>query len=113
MVEHWTEQEYQTCGSGNIIADVSSMLTHGEGVLVVPGSAKSPAGLSTLFHCAPLALIVESAGGKTCALPERSFDFVPITSLLDVVLAHQDQRTGACMGSVHEVDECISHLLLA
>merc|ERR1712032_1071189 len=67
------------------------------GVFANPTSPKSPAKLRLSFEAAPVALLVERAGGK-------SSDGSTGCSLLDVVISGVDQRTALCVGSASEVE---------
>jgi sedoheptulose-bisphosphatase len=66
----------------------------GGGLFLNPIAASAPAKLRMLYECAPLAYIVEAAGGA-CTDGAQS--------LLDVPISALDARTAICLGSVSEV----------
>ena len=61
-----------------------------------PVAASAPAKLRLLYECAPLAYIVEAAGGA-------STDGAQSCTLLDAPINALDARTAICLGSVSEV----------
>lgn len=61
-----------------------------------PVAASAPAKLRLLYECAPLAYIMEAAGGA-------STDGAQSRSVLDVPISALDARTAICLGSVSEV----------
>ncbi len=66
----------------------------GGGVFANPSAKSAPAKLRLLYECAPLALIVEAAGGLAeCATG----------SVLDMVISETDIRTVISLGSKSEV----------
>ena len=69
-------------------------MLQGGGVFANPTSKSAPAKLRLLYECAPLALIVEAAGG----LAEGAAG-----SVLDMVVSETDIRTMICLGSQAEV----------
>lgn len=68
----------------------------GGGVFINPTSASAPAKLRLLYECAPLAFIVESAGGQS----SNGAD-----SLLHQIIESLDVRTAICLGSASEVEK--------
>ena len=59
-----------------------------------PASSSAPAKLRLLYECAPLALIVEAAGGASSNGKE---------SILSMKINSLDRRTGVTLGSQVEV----------
>lgn len=81
---------------GSMVADIHRTLLYG-GVFMYPGDKKSPDGkLRYLYEAAPMALLLEVAGGKattgTC-------------DILDVVPKSIHQRVPVFMGSREDVEE--------
>lgn len=68
----------------------------GGGLFLNPVSASAPAKLRLLYECAPLAYIMEAAGGAS-----RDGK----GSILDLPIATLDARTPICLGSVAEVQK--------
>lgn len=97
LVNHYLAQRYTLRYTGGLVPDVYQQFTKRQGVFTNPTSPNSPAKLRLAFEAAPLALLVEKAGGKTS-------DGVTGRSVLDVTIAAVDQRTALCLGSAREVD---------
>ncbi len=59
-----THRPYNTRYIGSLVSDVHRNLVRG-GIFIYPGNAKNPTGkLRLLYECAPMAFIIEQAGGK-------------------------------------------------
>ncbi|MGB2926280.1 MAG: class 1 fructose-bisphosphatase [Limnothrix sp.] len=81
--------------SGALVGDLHRILMQG-GVFLYPGTTKKPEGkLRLLYETAPVAWLVEQAGGKA------STGTIP---LLDYVPTHLHQRTPAILGSIENVE---------
>ena len=86
FVEHLKEKDeasgrpYSTRYSGSLVGDVHRILLEG-GIYMYPadtGKGGKPQGkLRLLYECAPLALVVEKAGGLASTGTERILDVVP------------------------------------
>lgn len=84
---------------GSMVADVHRTLLYG-GIFAYPDDTKSVSGkLRYLYEAAPMAFIVEAAGGKAVTGTGRILDIVP-TKL--------HQRVPVFLGSRDEVDLCCS-----
>jgi sedoheptulose-bisphosphatase len=57
-----------------------------------------------LFECAPIALIIEAAGGSTCVASCEAMSNIEPVSMLDVEISYLDKRVGCCFGSTDEVN---------
>lgn len=85
---------YSTRYSGSLVADVHRILLEG-GIYYYPAETGKPNGkLRLLYECHPLALVVETAGGRATTGRERILDRVP-ESL--------HERTPIAIGSAAEV----------
>ena len=62
--------------SGGLVPDVYHILVKGQGVLSNASSRQAKAKLRLLFEAAPIALIIEAAGGATCVCPTEVFELV-------------------------------------
>jgi sedoheptulose-bisphosphatase len=118
LVNYWIDNKYTLRYSGGLVPDVYHILLKGEGVLANASSLKAKAKLRLLFECAPIAFLVEMAGGLSCFSPSE-IDMAASTStsstppppssvegavsVLDVVVSDLDKRIGVCFGSVEEV----------
>lgn len=92
----WVKNGYTLRYSGGMVPDVNQILKKGGGVFTYPGYKEQPQGkLRLLYECAPMAFLVEQAGGKAVAGSER---------ILDIVLENLHQKTPIFLGSGKEVD---------
>jgi sedoheptulose-bisphosphatase len=73
----------------------------GGGVFLNPTSPSAPAKLRLLYEVAPLAFIIEAAGGSSSN---------GVTSVLQQEITSLDIRTPVCLGSKDEVSRAISCL---
>ena len=81
--------------SGALVGDIHRILMQG-GVFLYPGTIKKPEGkLRLLYETAPLALIIEQAGGKASQGSTRIMDIVP---------EKIHQRTPIIIGSKENVE---------
>ncbi len=81
--------------SGALVGDMHRILLQG-GVFLYPGTVKKPNGkLRLLYECAPLAFLIEQAGG-------RASDGT--RSILDLVPTEIHSRTPLIIGSTENVD---------
>ena len=86
---------------GSLVADVHRTLLYG-GIFLYPGSVKKPAGkLRLLYEAAPLAMVIEQAGGKATNGAK---------SILDVEPTELHQRTPLVIGSPVDVDAAMKFL---
>ena len=84
--------------------DIYHILIKGQGVLANASSASAKAKLRLLFECAPIALIIEAAGGASCVCATEVAEHCEPISLLHVVATDLDKRVGVCFGSFEEVE---------
>lgn len=84
---------------GSMVADAYRTLLYG-GIFAYPADKKSPKGkLRILYECAPMALVMENAGGKAVnSKMERMLEVKP-TGIHD--------RSGIFMGSPEEMDKVL------
>eukprot|EP01041_Mallomonas_annulata_P005144 gene5144-10283_t len=102
LVSYWIENKYTLRYSGGLVPDVYHILIKGEGVLANASSPKAKAKLRLLFECAPIALIIEAAGGMSCVCASEAAETVQPISILDVTITDLDKRIGVCYGSSEE-----------
>ncbi|KAL8439916.1 hypothetical protein Efla_004841 [Eimeria flavescens] len=91
MVKEWMKKRYTLRGLG---PDVYQIFVKGHGIFCNPASAGAPAKLRIVYEVAPMALLVEAAGG--CTSDGKG-------SALDVSIEKMDQRTAFCCGTEEEV----------
>lgn len=84
---------------GSMVADAYRTLLYG-GIFAYPADKKSPKGkLRILYECAPMAMVMENAGGQ--AVDSR------MNRMIEVVPEHIHDRSGIFMGSYDEVQKVI------
>lgn len=110
LVAYWIDNKYTLRYSGGLVPDVYHILIKGQGVLSNASSANAKAKLRLLFECAPIALIIEAAGGASCVCATEIAEPCDPISLLDVVATDIDKRVGVCFGSSEEVQRFKSHI---
>jgi sedoheptulose-bisphosphatase len=110
LVNYWITNKYTLRYSGGLVPDVYHILIKGEGVLANASSKSAKAKLRLLFEAAPIALIVEAAGGASCVCASEAAEDCPPVSLLDVRVSDLDKRVGVCYGSAEEVQRFREHI---
>lgn len=72
-----TGRPYSLRYIGSLVADIHRTLTYG-GIFLYPADRKSPKGkLRLLYEAAPMAWIIEQAGGRAITGPQRILDIQP------------------------------------
>eukprot|EP00878_Enallax_costatus_P039692 GHUV01045573.1.p1 GENE.GHUV01045573.1~~GHUV01045573.1.p1 ORF type:complete len:106 (-),score=36.01 GHUV01045573.1:357-674(-) len=79
-----------------MVPDVFQIIVKEKGVFTNVTSPSTKAKLRILFEVAPLALLVENAGGASSCDGK-------CVSALDIPILNYDQRTEICFGSIGEV----------
>lgn len=98
LLHAWITNGCKLRYSGGMVPDVHHMLAKGGGVFCNPKSATAPAKLRLLYECAPVALVVEAAGGV-------SHDGQG--SILDLVINDTSARAIIALGSAPQVAQCL------
>jgi sedoheptulose-bisphosphatase len=96
LINYWVDQQYTLRYTGGMVPDVFQILVKEKGVFTNVISPTTKAKLRLVFECAPLALLVENAGGHSSGDGQ-------CVSALDVMVTGIDQRTQVCFGSKNEV----------
>jgi sedoheptulose-bisphosphatase len=104
LVDYWIDKKYTLRYSGGLVPDVYHILIKGGGVLSNASSKAAKAKLRLLYECAPIALLVEAAGGASCVCASEAGEALEPISLLQVNVDDLDKRVGVCYGSVEEVN---------
>jgi len=82
---------------GSMVADAYRTLLYG-GIFAYPADKKSPKGkLRILYECAPMAMVMENAGGQAVDSKMRR--------MMEVVPEHIHDRSGIFMGSYDEMEK--------
>jgi fructose-1,6-bisphosphatase I len=96
-IDHCSDQNLGLRYIGSMVSDIHRIMFHG-GIFLYPSTRKYPKGkLRLLYECAPIAMIIEQAGGlaMNCDL-ERILDLEPV---------ELHQRCTVVMGSKKMVNE--------
>ncbi|MBA4336248.1 fructose-bisphosphatase class I [bacterium] len=95
LMDHWMNGEYTLRYSGGMVPDINHIFMKGQGIFTYPGYKDAPKGkLRLLYECAPMALLMEEAGGMASDGKKR---------ILDIKIEALDQRTPIYIGSADEV----------
>ncbi len=102
LVNYWIFEKYTLRYSGGMVPDINQIILKGKGIFSYPGYSEAPEGkLRLLYECAPMAMLMEQAGGSA------SNGKKPI---LEIVAEKLDQRTPIFIGSAEEVKRCMEYL---
>jgi sedoheptulose-bisphosphatase len=104
LITRFVRQKYTLRYSGGLVPDVVHALVKGHGVYVSPVTAQSKAKLRRLYELAPIALILECAGGA-------ALDSATGRPVLRVQVADTDERGGLICGNKDEVEAVRKALL--
>lgn len=96
LIAYYLGEKYTLRYTGGMVPDVFQIIVKEKGVFTNVTSPTTKAKLRILFEVAPLALMVEKAGG------ESSCDG-KLVSALDIPILKHDQRTQVCFGAKDEV----------
>ncbi len=95
LMDHWMKNQYTLRYSGGMVPDINHILLKEQGIFAYPGYDKLPEGkLRLLYECAPMALLIEQAGGLATNGKRR---------ILDIPIERLDQKTPIFIGSADEV----------
>ena len=95
LLNHYLASKYTLRYTGGMVPDVYYILIAGGGVFCNPSCPAHKQKLRLLYECAPIAMIVECAGGLSSNGKTNS--------LLDVEIASLADTTDVCVGSPSEV----------
>ena len=96
LVTHFIQSKYTLRYSGGLVPDVVHALVKGHGVYISPVTTQSRAKLRKLFELFPIALVVESAGGK-------AVDPTDGRDVLSRAVGECDERGGLICGNEEDV----------
>lgn len=96
LMNFWMKEQYKLRYSGGMVPDIGQILLKGGGVFTYPGYSKEPDGkLRILYECAPIAFLVEQAGGSASDGQ---------MAILDKQVKDLTSRTPIFVGSKEEVE---------
>lgn len=96
-------KRYNMRWNAAMVGDVHRVISRG-GIFLYPSdnrNPKQPAKLRLLYEANPMALLVETAGGKAWSESQR---------ILDIQPQQLHERVAVILGSANEVDECLNYL---
>ncbi|KAI9688014.1 MAG: hypothetical protein M1820_010321 [Bogoriella megaspora] len=97
LISRYMQEKYTLRYSGGLVPDVVNTLVKGHGIYVSPVTEKSKAKLRRLYELAPVALVMECAGGS-------AIDPVDGKRILDRQIQNCDERAGLVCGTTEEVE---------
>ena len=97
LINHYIGQKYTLRYSGGLVPDVFHALVKGHGIYTSPVTEKSPAKLRRLYELAPIALLIECAGGV-------ALDSADGTHVLNRPVKDTDERGGLVCGNTEDVE---------
>ena len=95
LIKILIREKYTLRYSGGLVPDIVHALVKGHGVYISPVTAASKAKLRRLYELAPVALIVECAGGKAL--------YAEGGRVLETAIEDTDERGGLICGTREEV----------
>ncbi|KAJ8112960.1 hypothetical protein OPT61_g4803 [Boeremia exigua] len=104
LINHYIAQKYTLRYSGGLVPDIFHALIKGHGIYTSPVTPQSPAKLRRLYELAPIALLVECAGGV-------ALDSKDGTHVLDEPVRDTDERGGLVCGNKEDVEFVKTRLL--
>ena len=103
IIDQWIGQRKTLRYTGGMVPDVVGILVKGNGIFASPVSENARAKLRLVFEVAPIALIMELAGGL--AIAARPAGEEPV-SVLDIPIESVNDRIGVICGSQKDVLDC-------
>jgi sedoheptulose-bisphosphatase len=103
LITYFVAEKYTLRYSGGLVPDVVHALVKGHGVYVSPVTEKSKAKLRRLFELAPIALIIECAGGSAVDAKDGK-------RILERPVDDIDERGGLICGTKEEVQFAVHAL---
>ncbi|KAF2016372.1 carbohydrate phosphatase [Aaosphaeria arxii CBS 175.79] len=97
LLNHFIENRYTLRYCGGLVPDIVHALVKGHGVYVSPVTATSKAKLRRLYELAPIALIMECAGGMAVDASDGK-------NVLERQIGDTDERAGLICGTKEEVE---------
>jgi sedoheptulose-bisphosphatase len=104
LINRFIKDKYTLRYSGGLVPDVVHALVKGHGVYISPVTAQSKAKLRRLYELAPIALIIECAGGM-------ALDSATGRRVLETAIEDTDERGGLICGNKEEVENVRKALL--
>ena len=97
LINYYIQNKYTLRYSGGLVPDVMHALVKGHGIYLSPVTGVSKAKLRRLYELAPVALIIECAGG-------RAIDPADGKNILERSIEDCDERAGLICGTADEVE---------
>ncbi|ERS94922.1 hypothetical protein HMPREF1624_08633 [Sporothrix schenckii ATCC 58251] len=103
LIAHYIASKYTLRYAGGLVPDLVHILVKRHGIYLSPVTAASTPKLRRLYELCPVALVLETVGGK-------AVDPVSGEPVLDTPLADTDERGGLVCGTAEEVDKAMEWL---
>jgi len=97
LIQHYIAEKYTLRYTGGMVPDVFQIIVKEKGIFTNISSPSSIAKLRMVFEVAPIALLVEKAGGASS---------IDNKSALDKLITEYDQRSEIIYGAISEVAFC-------
>ncbi|KAG8344915.1 Fructose 1 6 bisphosphatase N terminal domain [Trypanosoma vivax] len=94
LVETYTKEGATLRYTGAMVPDVCQIIVRGDGIFMTPVSATHKMKLRLLFEAAPMAFLIECAGGRSTT---------GVRDMMDVRVETLGQRTAIALGSAWDV----------
>jgi len=100
LMDYWINNDFTLRYSGGMVPDINHIFMKSQGIFTYPKHKDAPKGkLRLLFECAPMAYLMEKAGGRATDGQER---------ILDIKIETLDQKTPIFIGSEKAVKKAES-----
>ncbi|KAF2003042.1 sedoheptulose-1,7-bisphosphatase [Amniculicola lignicola CBS 123094] len=103
LISYYINQKYTLRYCGGLVPDIVHALVKGHGIYVSPVTDSSKAKLRKMFELAPVALIIECAGG-------RAVDAKTGKDILETAIEDINEKGGLTCGTKEEVDLVLQKL---
>ncbi|CAG9322259.1 unnamed protein product [Blepharisma stoltei] len=101
LVRHWEDQGFTLRYTGGLAPDTYQIFIKGSGIFSSPVTESAPAKLRLLYECAPIARLIEIAGGEAYGVNGP---------VLDIVVDGYEHKSALCVGSAEEVRRFIEFM---
>jgi len=95
LVDYYSENKYQLRYTGGMVPDVNQILIQGKGIFLYPESSSYKSKLRMLYELAPIAYLIEKAGGASSNGQQ---------SILDLEIKHTNDVSQVAIGSKSEIE---------
>ena len=104
LIDTWMTERKTLRYTGALVPDIYQIFAKSQGIFSCPFSEKSPAKLRLIFECAPIAFLIELAGGSAFAIVNGK-----AIRVLDIIFEDMDQRCSFFAGSTDAVNDALEN----